>query len=103
MTDVATHPLKYMIERAFERRSEISPATVDAALVQGLDQVLHELNAGRLRVAEKREGSWVTHQWIKKAVLLYFRTHDNRLIPAGSRAWFDKVPLRFTGYTEAQF
>ncbi len=46
----------------------------------------------------------MTHQWIKKAVLLYFRTHDNRAhAGAGGRAWFDKVPLRFDGYNEAQF
>ena len=50
------------------------------------------------------DGGWVTHQWIKKAVLLYFRTHDNQVMPAaGSDAWFDKVPLRFDGYTDAQF
>ena len=96
MAVTASHPLENLIEQAFERRSEISPSTVDPALAQALDDILQELNAGRLRVADKRDGTWITHQWIKKAVLLYFRTHDNRLMPAGSRAWFDKVPLRFT-------
>ena len=99
----ATHPLESMIEAAFERRAEISPLTVDPGLARALDTILEDLNAGRLRVAEKRDGTWTTNQWIKKAVLLYFRTHDNQLIPAGSRAWFDKVPLRFTGYTEERF
>ena len=103
MAVTATHPLESLIEQAFERRSEISPSTVEPSLLQALDDILQDLNAGRLRVAEKRDGTWVTHQWIKKAVLLYFRTHDNRLMPAVSRAWFDKVPLRFTGYTEQQF
>ena len=92
-----------MIDDAFERRSEISPSTVDPVLTQALDQILQDLNDGRLRVAEKINGAWTTHQWVKKAVLLYFRTHDNRVMPAGSRAWFDKVPLRFNGYTEEQF
>jgi 2,3,4,5-tetrahydropyridine-2-carboxylate N-succinyltransferase len=92
-----------MIEDAFERRSEITPATVDRGLAQALDQVLEELNTGRLRVAEKIDGTWVTHQWVKKAVLLYFRTHDNHVMPGGGRAWFDKVPLRFAAYTEEQF
>src|SRR5687767_4995403 len=92
-----------MIDDAFERRSEITPATVEPGLAQALDQILQELNGGRLRVAEKINGTWTTHQWVKKAVLLYFRTHDNRLMPAGSRAWFDKVPLRFNGYTDVQF
>ena len=103
MAATATHRLESLIEQAFERRSEISPSTVEPSLLQALDDILQDLNAGRLRVADKRDGTWITHQWIKKAVLLYFRTHDNRLMPAGSRAWFDKVPLRFTGYTEQQF
>jgi 2,3,4,5-tetrahydropyridine-2-carboxylate N-succinyltransferase len=103
-TATPAHPLEPLIERAFERRSDISPGTADAALAQALDRIIDELNAGRLRVAEKRGDGWVTHQWIKKAVLLYFRTHDNRLMSAGDAgAWFDKVPLRFQGYTDAQF
>ena len=56
---------------------------------------------GTFRVAEKIDGTWVTHQWIKKAVLLYFRTHDNRVIDGGEHAYFDKVPMRFAGYTDA--
>jgi 2,3,4,5-tetrahydropyridine-2-carboxylate N-succinyltransferase len=66
--------------------------------------VVAGLNAGRLRVAEKTDGTWTTHHWIKKAVLLYFRTHDNVVMPAGGGvgggpAWFDKVPLRFQYYS----
>jgi 2,3,4,5-tetrahydropyridine-2-carboxylate N-succinyltransferase len=107
MTDQAmtsTHPLEPLIDEAFERRAEITLRNVDAALLQALDRILGELNAGHLRVAEKIGDTWVTHQWIKKAVLLYFRTHDNQLLPSGNRnAWFDKVPLRFEGYTDAAF
>ena len=100
----AVHALEGLIDDTFERRSEISPSTVGPILSDALDQIIGELNAGRLRVAEKQEQGWVTHQWIKKAVLLYFRTHDNHLMPAsGNDAWFDKVPLRFNGYTESQF
>jgi 2,3,4,5-tetrahydropyridine-2-carboxylate N-succinyltransferase len=99
----AAHPLERIVEQAFERRSELSPLTSEPALAQALDQILLDLNAGRLRVAEKIDGTWVTHQWIKKAVLLYFRTHDNQVIPASGRAWFDKVPLRFGDYKDAQF
>jgi 2,3,4,5-tetrahydropyridine-2,6-dicarboxylate N-succinyltransferase len=103
-TVTSTHPLEALIENAFDRRTEISPATVEPALLQALDRVVQELNTGRLRVAEKRDDGWFTHQWIKKAVLLYFRTHDNQVLPAScSDAWFDKVPLRFRGYTDAQF
>ena len=97
-----------MIDAAFERRADISPVSAPRELLGALDEVVDALNAGRLRVAEKIDGVWTTHQWIKKAVLLYFRTHDNAVIPSGGGAgggpvWFDKVPLRFEGYTEAQF
>ncbi|MGC4083373.1 MAG: 2,3,4,5-tetrahydropyridine-2,6-dicarboxylate N-succinyltransferase [Vicinamibacterales bacterium] len=92
------------IDAWFERRSELSLSAVPADLTQALDQVIAALNAGTLRVAEKIDGSWVTHQWVKKAVLLYFRTHDNQLVEAaGGVRWFDKVPLRFDGYTDQQF
>jgi 2,3,4,5-tetrahydropyridine-2-carboxylate N-succinyltransferase len=100
----AQHRLEGLIADAFERRTEIAPGNVEPALAAALDQIVEELNVGRLRVAEKINGAWVTHEWIKKAVLLYFRTHDNHVMPSGAgHVWFDKVPLRFDGYTEAQF
>jgi 2,3,4,5-tetrahydropyridine-2-carboxylate N-succinyltransferase len=100
----SAHPLETLVDTAFERRTEISPGSAGPDLLQALDQIVQELNTGRLRVAEKQGDTWVTHQWIKKAVLLYFRTHDNQIMPThGGNAWFDKVPLRFQGYDEAQF
>jgi 2,3,4,5-tetrahydropyridine-2-carboxylate N-succinyltransferase len=103
-TATLPHPLESLVGEAFERRTEMAPDHVDPALARALDQVIQELNLGRLRVAERINGVWVTHEWIKKAVLLYFRTHDNRVTAAGGgHVWFDKVPLRFDGYTEAQF
>ena len=93
-----------IIDAAFERRADITAANVEPALAGALDEIIGGLNSGRLRVAEKQGDAWVTHQWLKKAVLLYFRTHDNQVMPASGRdAWFDKVPLRFQGYGDAQF
>ena len=93
-----------VIDAWFERRAELSLSAVPADLASALDQVIAALNHGTLRVAEKIDGTWVTHQWVKKAVLLYFRTHDNQVVPAGGGVnWFDKVPLRFDGYTDADF
>jgi 2,3,4,5-tetrahydropyridine-2-carboxylate N-succinyltransferase len=108
----SAHPLETLIDTAFEGRASITPSTAEPALLDALDRIVGELNAGTLRVAEKRDGAWVTHQWIKKAVLLYFRTHDNEVMPdAGGGAkhavamrWFDKVPLKFdNSYSAAQF
>ena len=98
-----THVLESLIDEAFERRAEISPGKVPADLSNALEEVVEGLNQGTFRVAEKIDGTWVTHQWLKKAVLLFFRAHDNRVIDGGETRYFDKVPMRFTGYTDAQF
>ena len=101
---IPTHPLESLVNAAFERRADISPVTAERELLNALDEVIQELNAGRIRAAEKIDGVWITHEWVKKAVLLYFRTHDNTVVPSGGgAAWFDKVPLRFHDYTDAQF
>jgi 2,3,4,5-tetrahydropyridine-2-carboxylate N-succinyltransferase len=100
---MTTHVLESLIDEAFERRSEITPNQVPRDLAGALSEILDGLNQGRLRVAEKIDGSWVTHQWLKKAVLLYFRAHDNRVIDAGVTKYFDKVPLRFAGWSDAEF
>jgi 2,3,4,5-tetrahydropyridine-2-carboxylate N-succinyltransferase len=100
----SVHPLESLIESAFERRASVTPATADPALLGALESLMGQLNEGVLRVAEKRDGTWVTNEWVKKAVLLYFRTHDNNVVSGdGAGNWFDKVPLRFAGYSEAQF
>jgi len=98
-----THVLESLIDAAFERRMDISPSQVPRDLSDALSEILDGLNHGRLRVAEKIDGAWVTHQWLKKAVLLYFRAHDNRVIDAGATSYFDKVPMRFAGYSDAEF
>jgi 2,3,4,5-tetrahydropyridine-2-carboxylate N-succinyltransferase len=100
---MSTQTLESLIDAAFERRTDISPSRVPGDLADALDEIIAGLNAGRLRVAEKIDGQWVTHQWLKKAVLLYFRTHDNRVMTGGEPRYFDKVPGRFDGYTDAQF
>ena len=69
---MTTHTLESLIDAAFERRADITPANVPADLAQALFEIVGGLNAGLLRVAEKIDGTWVTHQWLKKAVLLYF-------------------------------
>jgi 2,3,4,5-tetrahydropyridine-2-carboxylate N-succinyltransferase len=100
---MTTEVLESLIDEAFERRTEISPGKAPRELSDALAGILDGLNDGRLRVAEKIDGRWVTHQWLKKAVLLYFRCHDNHVIDGGAMKYFDKVPLRFDGYTDADF
>jgi 2,3,4,5-tetrahydropyridine-2,6-dicarboxylate N-succinyltransferase len=66
-----THLLETLIDAEYERRAELSPREVQPELEEALAQVLRHLNDGQLRVAEKIDGRWVTHEWIKKAILLY--------------------------------
>lgn len=97
------HPLQPLIEEAFERRADITPTNFDPVLGKAIEEVIAELDSGHLRVAEKINGEWVTHQWLKKAVLLYFRTHDNVVMEGESTRYFDKVPTKFADYTEQDF
>ena len=97
-----THPLQATIEELWERRTELSPQS-PTDTIAAINQVVGMLDSGALRVAEKINGDWVTHQWIKKAVLLSFRVRDNRIQEAGDIRFFDKVDTKFEGWSEAQF
>ena len=62
--------LQSTIEQAWEDRASLSPASAPSAIREAVGHVITELDSGRLRVAEKHEGQWLVHQWVKKAVLL---------------------------------
>lgn len=90
-----TASLQTLINSAFERRSELSTTDV-YTLRPAVEQVITLLESGERRVAEPDgAGGWTVHQWIKKAVLLYFRISGNRVVDGGAALAFDKVPLRF--------
>ena len=94
------------IEQAWEERSRLTAESASAPLREAIDQTLEQLDSGRLRVAEKRDGGWIVHQWIKKAVLLSFRLQSNRVL--GNEAdtalrFYDKVDTKFSRYDEARF
>ncbi|HYL17205.1 MAG TPA: 2,3,4,5-tetrahydropyridine-2,6-dicarboxylate N-succinyltransferase [Burkholderiales bacterium] len=95
--------LQQLIDAAFENRASISPSSADPKLRQAVGQVIGQLDAGRLRVAEKIDGTWTTHQWVKKAVLLSFRLDDNRVVRDGYTNYFDKVEPKFADYGAADF
>lgn len=95
--------LEQIVNEAYEHRAEITPRSVDAKLKDSITQVLESLDKGVLRVAEKINGEWVTHQWIKKAVLLSFRMEDNFFIKGGFTNYFDKVASKFSDYNSKEF
>ncbi len=97
--------LQTIIEDAFERRADINPSNASAELKEAVASVLADLDAGKLRVASRKDDSqeWETHQWLKMAVLLSFRLQDNVLMDGGCTQYFDKVPPKFADYTEEDF
>ncbi len=92
-----------MIESAYESRSTLDPTRVDPLLREAVFQVIDALEAGTLRVAEPINGEWKVHQWIKKAVLLYFALNKNSPIPGQFTQFYDKIPLQFTDTSPEQF
>jgi 2,3,4,5-tetrahydropyridine-2-carboxylate N-succinyltransferase len=84
-----------IIEKAFENRANLTPQNVSEEIKDAINQAITLLDTGKARVAEKINNEWVIHQWLKKAVLLYFRTHDNVIMSGGFAQYFDKVPLKF--------
>ena len=88
--------LQSVIDLAWDQRATIN-ATNAPAVREAVEQVIGDLNAGRLRVAERQGvGQWTVNQWIKKAVLLSFRLNDNQVMHAGDLTFFDKVKTKFS-------
>lgn len=95
--------LAQTIEAAWEERGSYRPGHVPGEVANAISEAIAALDEGRARVAEKIDGEWQVHQWLKKAVLLYFRTHDNHAVQGGATRYFDKVPLKYAGYDEERF
>ena len=96
--------LKFHIESAWERRTMLTPEEIEWATRPSVQRVVEGLETGEFRVAEPDgQGGWKVNEWLKKAVLLYFRTQEMQLVEADPAPFWDKVPARFEGYGEAQF
>lgn len=87
--------LKDKIEESYENINNISYKNIDF-----IKQVIGLLDSGKLRVCEKIDNKWITHQWIKKAILLYFKINDNKVI---DHCYYDKIPIKFSNYNKTQF
>ena len=93
--------LRGIIDGAFERRAEFTPKSIPADVNAAIEESIALLDSGKARVAEKVDGKWVVNEWLKKAVLLYFRAHDNVVMDAGFTRFYDKVPMKYADATEA--
>jgi len=93
--------LQATIESAWEQRDALDRK--DHALREAVEQTIDLLDAGAARVAEPGPGGWTVNEWLKKAVLLYFRLHDNSVIELGRLHGYDKVPLKYSTYDQTRF
>ena len=92
-----------IIERGFETGARMETAAELTELRDAVTEAIRMLDTGEARVAEKIDGDWHVHQWLKKAVLLSFRLSDNGLIEGAHSRFFDKVPLKYADYNEEDF
>jgi 2,3,4,5-tetrahydropyridine-2-carboxylate N-succinyltransferase len=97
-----TQALQTAIDNAWEQRTSLSASSAPAEVRDAVNHIIDQLDAGKLRVAEKIDGDWVTHQWIKKAVLLSFRLNDNVPMGDGALQFYDKVPTKYAGLSAEQ-
>ena len=95
--------MQKIIEAAFERRAEITPRNVDTQVKEAVSTAIAQLDAGKLRVAEKNGSEWTVNQWLKKAVLLSFRIEDNVFMKGGFTNYYDKVPAKYADTSSRDF
>ncbi len=95
--------IQSIIEQAFERRAQITPRNVDTHVKDAVLEAIDLLDTGQARVAEKTGGKWTVNEWLKKAVLLFFRIEDNTFIKGGYTNYYDKVPSKFADSNSKSF
>jgi len=96
--------LKFMIGSAWERRTMLTPEEIEGSTRPAVERVIEGLENGEFRVAEPDgKGGWTVNEWLKKAVLLYFRVQDMELMESYPAPFWDKIPMRFADFDEASF
>jgi 2,3,4,5-tetrahydropyridine-2-carboxylate N-succinyltransferase len=92
-----------IIESGFEHGGRLDDSAEQERLADAVESAIAMLDAGEARVAENADGEWRVNQWLKKAVLLSFRLNDNRVFEADYTRFYDKVPMKYAGYSEDDF
>jgi len=100
----AIDELRFTIDSAWERRTMLTLDEIEGSTRPAVERVIDGLESGEFRVAEPDgKGDWTVNEWLKKAVLLYFRVREMELVEAEPAPFWDKVPARFAGYGESDF
>lgn len=95
--------IKPTIETAYERRAKLTPANATPDLRHAVESAIAQLDYGEARVAEKRGNEWQVNEWLKKAVLLYFRLQPNQVMQGDGARYYDKIPLKYAAHTQVEF
>lgn len=95
--------LKKIIKNIFEKKTSIKYENISKSEKDAINQVISMLDIGTLRVAEKVKGVWITHQWVKEAILLYLYLKNNKVIKDAHTTYYDKVPLKYKNHDEKRF
>jgi 2,3,4,5-tetrahydropyridine-2,6-dicarboxylate N-succinyltransferase len=95
--------LRSVVDNAYETRAQLTPRTTPSEVRHAVESVIELLNDGVLRVAQPAGGRWQVNEWLKKAVLLSFRINENAALAAGALNFYDKVPLKYSGWDAERF
>ena len=97
--------IKKIINDAWEIKDKIN-INSDKSIKDAINQIINDLDSGRVRVAEKIGNDWITHQYIKKAIMLSFRIYGMETLTGPYSAWHDKAHLlkgKTAGWTKEDF
>ena len=88
-----------IINEAFEVKEKIN-ANSDKSIIDAIKETIELTDQGKIRVAEKKEGSWIVNQWVKKAILLSFKINKMEILSGPYTTWYDKVPGKSVNWKE---
>src|SRR5688500_12793142 len=91
--------IKPIIEQAFEEQD--THKSIEGK--NAVQTAITGLSSGQYRVAEKINGQWVTHEWLKKAVLLGFVSFETQVIQGHFTQYYDKVDSKYKNYDSMAF
>lgn len=96
--------LKTTIEYYFDNNEYMLNNSIkDSTLKITLKEIVDNLDNGTFRISEKINNKWITHQWLKKAIILFLKVMDSELMTWGNTSFFDKCPLKFNKWDNKRF
>lgn len=95
--------LKKTIQKIFKEKNDLDAKTLNLEYSNAINEVINMLNKGIIRVSEKKQDKWITHQWIKKAILLYYIISENKVIHSLETTYYDKIKLKYSDYKKENF